>query len=522
MTVPIGEREGRRGVSFGVWLGLCGGMVGLLCGIYAVFLAKQTTSAREPLSIRLDSAGPFLFVMTPKARSAYAEAIAVARQLHPEAREEVLESPDLLPMEAILANHAPRYVMVFLLPEELDLPWVWNWFLAASHIDDDPFLDTSTGFITGESPATVKAWMERIRDAVSGRIVLSGKLIDNLGPNPSIGEKEWQETPGSFFLPVVADRMGMVTISHGTRAFTTDRLSSMAGAGLIHYGGHGYPDRVVDSLNGPFVRRMPLDPCVFFNGACYTGVTGRWFDLTQNQIREDRVRPEYSFALGVLSNNVIAYLAALHADHRIPVYQEMEYLAWSGASLGDVMRQTHNGVVMANGGKTPTFEIEDLQNGAPVPDWSPADIMRKGTASRILFGDPALKVLDPLTPPPFSVEVVRKDEETLSVTAVVTNPHLRATYTDTYHADLSETNQFNDRAWIVLPLPEGWKEVSEVSVDRVESEGKAIRHRLIGFAVEEEGAVHQLHIQVDLPSTGYMTGPMRREGSKLCLTVHRN
>jgi hypothetical protein len=151
-------------------------------------------------------------------------------------------------------------------------------------------------------------------------------------------------------IPVLAERFALWTISHGTRGFARERLDSMDGAGLLHFGGHGYPDRIVDCLNGPFVRRLQTAPCVVFNGACYTGVTDRWFDLASGTVAERHVRPAECFCLGVLSGRAVGYLAALHPDHGVPVYQEMERLATTGGSLGDLLKHTHDGVVLGSGG----------------------------------------------------------------------------------------------------------------------------------------------------------------------------
>lgn len=508
------------GARIGWLIGIVGALVGLLASL-AVFLAQPGRVETVPLSPRLDTAGPYLILGTPAAGKTYAEAIRLAKALHPAALQDVLEDSQPSTMLAVLKKHRPRYVLIFILPEELDVHFAWDWFVAASQVDDDPFIDVSTGFITGESPAAAKALLERTRDALAGRLLLPGKVIDNLGPNTMVAAEAWQQMPGSFLLPVFAGKMGTETISHGSRAFSSARFSAMGGAGLIHYGGHGYPDRVVDSLNGPSVRHLVLSPNVFFNGACYTGVTGRWFDVTGGRIREKWVRPEHSFALGVLANNSLAYLAALHPDHGIPVYQEMEYLAWQGASLGDVMRHTHNGVILANGGKVPVFER--LADRMPVPAWAPAEVMLKGTAARLLFGDPALMLMSPVSPPPFRTQIDPVGQNTLLLTAEVAAPLLKATYADTYFSDLSRTGQFNDRAWMSFELPQGWDRVGRVKVEEAVDAGKAaIPFRLIGHVVEQEGAVFRLHVQVDLASSAYLEGPMRKEGGKIRLRVDKD
>jgi len=323
-------------------------------------------------------------------------------------------------------------------------------------------------------------------------------------------------------IPVYEERVALNSISHGTTGFTDDRLDSMQDAGLIHFGGHGYPDRIVDGLTGQQANRLQIPPCVVFNGACYTGVTCRWYEQwTANGIVRDRsVAADECFCLNLLKNSAVAYLAALHPDHGIPVYQEMEYLAYSGASLGDVMRHTLNGVILGNGGELPIFE--PFTGNMPSPQWAPSEVMLKGTAARVLFGDPALIVTDAFTKPPFDTSTEVIDSNKLRITAVLTNTELKSEYTDTYHADLASNKQlFNDRALIIVELPAGWDEVESVEVSSVKASGRDLQHRLVGYVVESDDKINRLHVQVDVPTTGYMQSPFRRAGATVVLSVSR-
>jgi hypothetical protein len=485
----------------------------------AVFLggAWQRTRPREPLPVRLDDRGPYLILSTQAATEEYATAIALANDLHPDAMEGLLSTEDLAPTKDLLRRRRPYYILVFLLPGELDVNFAWRWLKLTAEVDDDPFVDVRTGFVSGESAEAVADFVGRIRDALQGRLKLPGALVDNLGPNPMAPRSAFTKMPQNPMIPVLGQRVGITTISHGTQGFTEKRLDSMAKAGLVHFGGHGYPDRIEDGLLGRHVRDLRLAPCVVFNGACYTGVTERWYDVSSGAVEQRDVEPEDSFCLAILRNSVIAYLAALHADHGIPVYQEMEYMATTGASLGDVVKHTHDGVVMGAGGDLP--DLPELDEGTKLADWTPADFMLRGTAARVLFGDPALIVTDAFTDPPFDITAEQRDDEALTVTASLRNAALKSTFTDTYYSDMSATDQFNDRALIAFELPEGWETVGSVEVVRVEADGKQLSNRLIGFAVEEDRSRRRLHVQVDLPSTGHMQSEFRRAGAEVELVV---
>jgi len=505
---------------WGIWIavGVAVAIVWIVVPLtVALHSARRPARVREPLPVRLDDRGPYLILSTEEAAREYRNALALARELHPDAREGALSTNDLAATERLLTGHQPCYALLFLLPEELDVNFAWRWLKLTTEMDDDPFVDVRTGFLTGESPEAVADFVARIRDAVQGRLKLPGALVDNLGPNPMVHRSAFRKMAGSPMIPVLGKRLGINTISHGTQGFTRKRLSSMANAGLLHFGGHGYPDRIEEGLLGRDVRDLKLAPCVIFNGACYTGVTGRWYDTTSGTIEERDVGAGDSFCLGILGNNVVGYLAAVHPDHGIPVYQEMEYMAMSGASLGEIIKHTHDGVVIGAGGSLP--EPPRLRDGKRLSQDSPADIMLTGAAARVLFGDPALIVTEACTEPALDITARQEDDQTLRITASVRNTALKSTFTDTYYSDMSATDQFNDRALIVCELPQGWQTVSSVEIVEVRAGGERLPHQLIGHGVEQDGGRHLLHVQVDLPSSGYMQSAFRQAGAAVEILV---
>jgi hypothetical protein len=220
----------------------------------------------------------------------------------------------------------------------------------------------------------------------------------------------------------------------------------------------------------------------------------------------------------MLGKDVLAYLAAVHPDHGMPVYQEMEHLAYRGGPLGDAIKGTYDGVVIGAGGKMPEFER--LEGGMKSPRWTAAEIMLKGTAARVLFGDPALVLGDAFAPAPFKTTVEDKGDE-LHVTATVANPGLKSTFTDSYHNDLNPQAPFNDRALLVIDLPSDWPAVGRVDVVGVKVRQQALPHRLVGHAVESDQGSRKLHVQVDVPATGFQTSAFRIVSATVELIARR-
>ncbi|MFP4027739.1 MAG: hypothetical protein ACLFWL_08110 [Candidatus Brocadiia bacterium] len=380
--------------------------------IVAVCGCGRQEKKQESLNPQIDKRGSYLILATEQALASYEEAIEIAESLHPEASRATFDPGRLESSLELLKQRTPRYTLIFILPGEFDVNLAWNWMQLTTRIDEDPFVDVRCGFITGETPHAAKSFMSRIRDAVRGEISLPPALVDNLGPNTAAKKTMFRKQNKSLFLPVYAEQLRVSTISHGRRGFSKERLSSMAGAGIVHFGGHGYPDRVVNCLNGPYARRLALDPCVIFSGACYTGVTGRWFDINGPKVTEKHVESDKCFCLSMLSNNVLAYLAAPHPDHGIPVYQEMEHLALTEATLGYLIKYTHDGVVLASGGQVPQFVT--LKDGMARPAWTSSDVMLVGTASRVLFGDPSMRIIDSFAESPFELSIQSNSAEVSS------------------------------------------------------------------------------------------------------------
>jgi hypothetical protein len=498
-------------------IGACGALAGILIPAASFFVMFRPSPPKQSLHVKLDSTGEYVIAASHRSVGSYTAAIDKAVALHPNAKRVDFEPQELNNLLNTLRQIEPRYVLVFIQPDELDVNFGWRWLTMASQLDDDPFVDVRTGFITGATPKAAEEFVDRVANAVAGKLSLPGACVDNLGPAEMSPAGSFNSFAGAMMLPSnFNDKFSCRSISHAKYAFTGARLTTMEGAGVIHFGGHGHPDQIDDGLKADQLPQLKIAPSIVFNGACYTGVTHRWYDQTSGTVVEKNVDLNESFCLKMLQKDVVAYLAALHPDHGMPVYQEMEFLACAGASLGDVMKHTYDGVVMGAGGKLPDFET--LTGGSPAPVWSPADIMLKGTAARILLGDPALVLCNGFLPQPFAINTTEQKSD-LRVTATLSNPQLKSTYTDTYHNDLNPQAPFNDRALIVVDLPKGFESHSKVEVVGVNANKKPIAHRLVGYAIEKEGVRHRLHVQVDVPAQGFQQSAFRVAGASVELVL---
>lgn len=474
------------------------------------------------LNAELDKTHSFLILSTEKATIEYEEAIIESRTLHPKTEAEIFDSSDLSTAESILKKHSPYYVQVFILPQELDVNFGWQWLAMTARLDEDPFVDTRTGFITGASSKAAADFVKRMSKAVSGELQMPAKMIDNLGPNMQAKKDFFNKFSHSNFIPILSKIMKLESLSHGTGGLPQNHLDSMTGAGLLHFGGHGHPGQIDNGMTAQQITKTDFSPCVCFSGACYTGVVGRYYEMfgPKGTVEEKMVEAQNSFCLNMIKNNVIGYLASLHPDHGMPVYQEMEHMALEGASLGEVIKYTYDGVVLGNGGQLPEFET--LSDGMASPQWTPTEIMLKGTASRVLFGDPSLKLL-----PPLSVEkpldiTVDHEPEKLIIGAIMNNPQYKAIFTDTFHDYLAfRKNMFNDRALFCVQLPSGFENPSSVKALGAANGSTTIKYKLQGWGVEQDRGTHLLHVQVDLASQGFMQSEWRNKGAAVGIEVRQ-
>jgi hypothetical protein len=62
-------------------------------------------------------------------------------------------------------------------------------------------------------------------------------------------------------------------------------------------------------------------------------------------------------------------------------------------------------------------------------------------------------------------------------------------------------------------LPDGWTTVSAIEAVAVKVGGKPLAHRLVGHAVEQDGAHRRLHVQIDVPAQGFQQSPLRAVGA---------
>ena len=140
-----------RGALAGLVLGGLGALAGLSVPLVMHWRAREAASpsaAAFPLEASVDTAGPYVVLATARASGAYAEAIAEGMRLHPGATRAPLDPNDPASAGRVLKGAGARHALLYLLPGELDVNLAWAWLATTARLDDDPFVDVRTGFVT--------------------------------------------------------------------------------------------------------------------------------------------------------------------------------------------------------------------------------------------------------------------------------------------------------------------------------------------------------------------------------------
>ena len=111
--------------------------------------------------------------------------------------------------------------------------------------------------------------------------------------------------------------------------FIKQAMSDSEGSPILLLAGHGYPGEVVGGPTHEHLRGKDFSGAVALNIACYTGVTGRWYedDWRAMQVKQREVPDGESFCLNMLNTGV-----AGSPPGRLlvsPATRALAYMSWA-------------------------------------------------------------------------------------------------------------------------------------------------------------------------------------------------
>ncbi len=128
----------KNGTKPGILFGVGGTLLGLVFPGVSQMWFLRPASPKAPVALQLDAAGPCVILATKRSVATYASAIEKAIRLHAEAERVDFDPGELGDVLEVLRKTQPRYALVFIQPDELDVNFGWRWLTMTSQIDDDP------------------------------------------------------------------------------------------------------------------------------------------------------------------------------------------------------------------------------------------------------------------------------------------------------------------------------------------------------------------------------------------------
>lgn len=317
---------------------------------------------------------------------------AAAEALAARHRTDILTgSPDALDaVEAALQEAQPTQVALVVEPSDLDQNLAVAVMAMLTRLDDDPFVDAGWGFITGrDADAAMRLVAASDAEPSDDPTIASYGVASKQFVKRSMAmDAAWPHAAGS--VPVRTMMSSGDADADRDDAFVAQSMRELEDHDILLLASHGYPDGLVGGPKAADLAGRDLSGKVALNIACYTGVTGRWFEPTAGTLAERTVAPEDSFCLAMVDAGVAGYFAYASPRPAGPTMMgQALQIATDGRPLGSHQRDAANAIVMAHllAGHD-GFDAVAAADGDPANGPTPADSVHRWSATGLLIGDP--------------------------------------------------------------------------------------------------------------------------------------
>jgi hypothetical protein len=446
-------------------------------------------------------------ILTPLPESdAYWKALEEFKKIHPEAKVLRFTAGEVEKVSEQLRELEPRFVVVVLKPEDLDVNFQSRFLKVCTGLDADPFCDFSYGYITG---ATAKEALGFVRGiARASKKTLPRRILYA----PVTGGQNARRE--SSALHAYGVDWPMVTLCYGKvgnremtdqeiRKRLSDFRADYKGKGVIMTGGHGLPPRISHGISGSDLRALKIDlsPAVIYNYACFSGCVGRAFNWERGRTIQSKTVPKKeSLALAILNAGVSAYIASIEPRPAGPgMGSELIYALNKGGTLGEARRREYDQLALGyiswgeEGLVVPIYE-----EGKPRKFSTNAvrDMMMRSASGAVLYGDPALRIC----PKPKDLLVVHltKDGEGFLLDCTT----MLDSYVFAYDVTRlwSRSTGMAVKLYAVAELPEGVSTLGRVEVvEAKDARGQDVETGYLAWAIEKKDGTSLLHVRISGP-----------------------
>ena len=395
----------------------------------------------------------------------------------------------------------PRHVALVLPPSRIDFNFQRRFLQRATELDDDPFVDFAYGYITGADDKEALAFVETGIAADGGQRVPG--LVSIAGGVERSRELSYPYPLRGRAFPVL--RYLVAGKKHfpeegRDREYVAEVLPKLRKVPAVMFIGHGWPAEIVGGPEARDLRDLRLDRSIVLNVACYTGVTGTYFerDWRAGRLLRKEVPLDESFCLGVLRSGACGYTAYLCPRPAGPELDcDLLDLMIHGRSLGEARRRDYDKTVLGFlGYGEERMRLSPLREGAPLGRVRDAvrEMMLEGATGGVVFGDPALKAFKP-QPELHPVRIgVRRSKGELRVEATCIAQALFLHCSDPT-AKLGKSMAHKVVARVAL---EEGERVAGIELGKVKVGGREQAAGLV-WAIEEDHGERFLHVKVNWP-----------------------
>lgn len=409
---------------------------------------------------------------------------------------------DLEPLREVLVKASPRYVAIVLNPYRLHFDLQRRFLQLATEIDDDPFVDFEFGYITGRTPADAELLVAR---SLAREPVKPKRAASMDGGGAASRQMELPLSLRGESLPRTRFAVaGDEAFPEDGRdvAFIAEHLPELDGADVVMFAGHGIPTEVIGGPRSRDLRRASLADAVVLNVACYTGVTGYYYERSNRGLIRKQISIDDSFCLSVLETGVLGYTAYLCPRPAGPeLSTDMVDLLVGGASLGAARRRDYDETVLGFlGFGADRMQLRSVVDGFPARD-PVRDMMLEGATGGVLFGDPA--VVPFVAAPerlPVSIAFAADGERTERVTV-----HIPAALRGLHASDQTARMRQGMAMKAHARVPLGKRFVAAVDDVVVRAGGVELDHGLV-WAFEQDRGEHFAQVKVLWPRAGLPQG----------------
>ncbi|KAF0241045.1 MAG: hypothetical protein FD180_4655 [Planctomycetota bacterium] len=396
---------------------------------------------------------------------------------------------------AELLAMAPGTVTLVVMPESLDVDFVYRLVELATGLDADFAMDFRVGFVTGATPEAALALLANEKRVEADRQLLPKRLVD-FGPSEADLEVEGDQTWLEGWERLLARHLKP----------SEAEVKRLEGAGVLQFWGYGRPEGIAGSVDANQLAALDLFPAVAFGGPVYSGVTHKWYEGPVSAApRPPKTTPvASSFALALLSRGATGFFGATDPGHGVTAMQEMELMVARGLSIGETHKTTADAALLLL--RQSPLRLPKIAEGKAAPNRDWGDTLARGALSRIGFGDPDYRPFGPAPRQAYVLETERL-ENGIRVKVTIQEPGLRATLTDVFQYGFGRKDALlNARVLAQVEWPDDLPLPIKLRVIDAKAGARDIRVGPAIAAVEYWGAKRILHVQLDFPAQSLVAG----------------